>query len=155
MTASFPFTDIFGNSKILSGSALFVKLDHNLVNALQPAIDDAPSPIAIPAIASVTLTATDTPTFSMAFAPTPIPAAFRLMVFATPNVGPGKYFIKNLYRFIGTVAPAGTSPANLLTAYQAVFGNPVADQKIFVKAFLISQTTGQAGIPVSDVAIVT
>jgi len=153
--ASFPFTDIFGNSKILSGSALYVKLNNNLVNTGNAAIADAPSPVAIPAINSVTLTAADTPSFSLAFDPSPIAADFEMMVFATPNVTPGKYFVKNLYRFIGSVAAAGATPANLLAAYQAIHGNPVADQKIFVKCFLISTVTGQAGIPISDVAIVT
>jgi hypothetical protein len=153
--ASFPFTDIFGNSKILSGSALYVKLNNNLVNAGEVAIADAPTPVAIPAINSVTLTATDAPSFSLAFDPSPVPADFAMMVFATGNVTPGKSFVKNLYRFIGTVPAAGTTPANLLTAYQAVHGDPVAGNKIFVRCFLVSTTTGQAGIPIADVTIVT
>lgn len=153
--ANFPQTDIFGNAKILSGSALYVKLNNNLMNAGEAPISDAPSPVAIPALNSVTLTAAATPTVSLAFDPSPVPADFALMVFATGNVPPGRSFVKNLYRFITTVAAAATTPANILTAYQAVHGNPVADQKISVRCFLVSTITGQAGIPVADTTIVT
>lgn len=151
----FPFTDIFGNAKILSGQALYCKLNGNLVNAGEVAIADAPNPVAIPALTNIALTATDAPTLSLAFGPTPVPADFALQVFATGNVPPGRSFVKNLYRFITTVPAAGATPANILAAYQAVHGNPVADQKISVRCFLVSTITGQAGIPLADTTIVT
>jgi len=151
---SFPFTDIFGNSKILSGAALYVKLNNNLVNAGEVAIADAPSPVSIPALNSLVLTATGVPALSLAFDPSPVPADFALQIFATPNVTAGRYFVKNLFRFITTVAAAGTTPANILAAYQAVHGDPITGQKIFVRAFMVSTITGQAGIPLEAVDIV-
>lgn len=152
---NFPTTDIYGNIKILSGQALYVKLNINLANVGASDISDAPSPIGLPTFDSLSLSAAETgPTLSMTFAPTPVAADFAISVFATPNVPPGRSFVKNLYRFIQIVDAAATSPANLLTAYQAVHGNPVADQKIFVKAFFVSKTTGQAGTPMSAMAIV-
>lgn len=153
--ASFPFTDIFGNPKILSGNALYVKLNNNLVNAGGTAISTAPTPVSIPAITLLTLTATGVPALSLAFAPTPVATGFSMMIFATPNITPGRNFVKNEFRFIKAVAAAATTPQNLLTAYEAVFGAPVTGNKIFVRAFLVSTVTGQAGIPLSTVAIVT
>jgi hypothetical protein len=153
--ASFPFTDIFGNSKQLSGSALYSKLNNNLLHAGEAPISAAPSPVAIPDLGGITITAAEAvPALSMVMATTPVPAGFSLMVFATPNIGAGRSFVKNQFRFISAVAAAAASPVNLLAAYQAVFGNPVAGQKIFVKAFYVSTVTGQAGIPAQAMAIV-
>lgn len=152
---NFPFTDIFGNIKFLSGQALYVKLNNNLVAGGQAAISDAPAPVATPALDSIALTAAaGTPAVSLTFAPTPVPADFNLFIDMTPNVTPGKSFVKNLYRRVTVIADGDTSPQNLLTAYSALFGNPVEGQKIFCRAFFVSQITGQAGIPLQTVAIV-
>jgi hypothetical protein len=153
--ANFPFTDIFGNIKFLSGQALYVKLNNNLVNAGQAAIDTAPAPVAIPALNSITLTAAaGIPAVSLAYDPTPVPADFALFIEMTPNVTPGKTFVKNLFRLLVVRAAASASPADLLSAYADSFGNPVAAQKIFARVRLVSTTTGQSGIPLQTVAIV-
>lgn len=154
-SASFPFTDIFGNTKTLSGSALYVKLNNNLVAAGQAAIPNAPAPVAIPQLILTSLSAAATiPSLSLVFADTPVPAGFAVVIQLTGNVTPGKSFVKNLFRFMQNIQAAGASPANLLVAFQNVHGNPVAAQKIFVRAFMVSTTTGQAGIPVQAMAIV-
>src|SRR5437867_2761155 len=43
---NFPTTDIFGNSKILSGQALYVKFNNNLASIGVAPIDTAPTPVA-------------------------------------------------------------------------------------------------------------
>lgn len=150
---NFPFTDIYGNTKTLSGQALYVKLNNNLNLITNPSVADAPSPVAIPAIDSIALTAAaGTPALSLAYSPSPVPANFIMVVFATGNVTPGKMFVKNLFRYIGNYS--STTPQDLLADYSAVHGNPVEAQKIFVKVFLISAITGQAGIPLQAMAIV-
>lgn len=152
---SFPFTDIFGNSKILSGSALFVKLNNNLVNAGMAPITTAPAPVAIPAIDTISLAAAaGAGTVSLTFAPTPVPADFVMVVEATPNIAPGISFVKNRFRFLSNLAAAATSPAALGAAYAALFGAPVVGQKIFVRVRLVSTVTGQSGIPLQTLAIV-
>jgi hypothetical protein len=151
---NFPYTDIYGQTKTLSGQQLYVKLNSNLNLVGEAAIANAPTPIAIPAIETLSVDADTTPTFGVTFTPTPIPEGCALAVFATGNVTPGKTFVKNLFRFIGFVSAAATSPANLLTAYQAVHGNPVDGNKIFIRAFIISTDTGQAGIPLQSMVIV-
>ena len=154
--ALFPVTDVFGNTNILSGSGLYTKLNNNLLSVGAAAISSAPSPVAIPAITALTLTATQTgtPALSLVFAPTPVPAGFRLVVEATPPVSPGKYYVENLFRRISTVAPAGTSPANILAAFNTKYGAMTVGSKVYVRAFYISLTTGQAGVPFKAVATV-
>ena len=153
--ANFPFTDIFGNTKTLSGQTLFVKLNNNLALTGSSLIETCPSPIALPAIESITLTATaGTPLVSLAYSIPGADSVFQLIVFATPNVTPGKSFVKNLFRYTAQVSSDTASPLVLTTTWQALFGAPVAGNKIFVRAFLINTNTGQAGIPLQTVAIV-
>ena len=152
---NFPFTDIYGNSKTLSGAALYVKLNNNLANVFVGAIPDAPSPVAIPQLTLGTIVADEsTPLITVAFTSAPVPADFTMVIQATGNVTPGKSFVKNLYRQVSTPSGGSTSPADITSGWQAVHGNPVAGQKIFVRAFLVSTITGQAGIPVSGMVIV-
>lgn len=145
---NYPITDIYGNQKILSGNALFVRLNTNLALVGVAQISDAPSPVALPALTTLSVAADDSAnTVIVTFAPTPVAADFALVIMATGNVTPGKNFVKNLYRTVTFVDAAGTSPADISAAWTAKFGDPVEDQKVFVKAFFISKTTGQAGIP--------
>lgn len=153
-TANFPRTDIFGNTKILAGNVLFVALNKNLLNAGEATIDDAPSPVSIPEIQISDLTAAaGTPALSFTVDPATLPADTALFIKATGNVGPGKKYVKNMLRFIGTGTPT-TGTVDILTAWQARFGSLVAGQRITVQIFLVSTVTGQAGIPSEDTAIV-
>lgn len=152
---SFPVIDIFGDSKILAGNALYTQLNVNLALVGASSIDDLPTPVAIPAITALSVTAAEgTPALSIVFAPTPVPTDFKLLVEATPPIPPSRTFVKNLFRVVTTVAAAGTSPLNALSAYAAKFGNPVAGQVIYVRVSLVSTTTGQRGIPVQASAVV-
>jgi len=145
---NYPITDIYGNQKILSGSALFVRLNVNLAGVGVSQIDDAPSPVALPALESLSVAADDSAnTVIITFTPTPVAADFALVFQATGNVTPGKSFVKNLYRTITFADAAATSPADISAAWTAIHGDPVTGQKVFVKAFFVSKTTGQAGIP--------
>lgn len=151
---NFPFTDIFGNSKILSGSALYVKFNNNLNQIGEAAIATAPSPVAIPALAISGVVADDSANTVIITATTPVPADFAMVVFATPNVTPGKSFVKNQFRFVQAFAAAAAGPFDISAAYVALFGDPVVDQKVFVQAFYVSTISGQAGIPVQASTIV-
>lgn len=152
---NFPFTDVFGNIRYLAGNALYVKLNSNLNYANQAAIDNAPSPVAIEALTLVSFTAAaGAGTLAITFAPTPVPAGFELIIQATPGVSQSISFVKNKFRNVSFVAAAGTSPHATGTAYVAKFGAMTAGQKIFVRIFLISTVSGQAGIPLEASAIV-
>ncbi len=152
---NFPFTDIFGNSKILSGQALFVKLNTNLSLIVGTPLTSAPSPIAIPALNSITAVAdASAQSLNITIDPTPVPADFNLNFFTTGNVTPGKNFVKNLFRFTESASAATGPTLDISASFLAVHGDPVEDQKIFVRAQLVSRLTGQAGIPIQTVTIV-
>lgn len=151
---NFPVTDIYGNTKILSGSALYTSLNNNLAMIGEAAISEAPSPVAIPQLTLDSVTADDSANTVIIAGTTPVPADFAMAVFATPNVTPGRSFVKNLFRFVDALAAAAASPFDISAAYTALFGDPVAGNKVFVKAFYVSTITGQAGIPVQAQTIV-
>lgn len=152
---NFPFTDIYGSSRTLSGNALYNKLNNNLINTGNATIADAPSPVAIPAILSLSVSSAGAGATTVQFPLSPIPADFALQIFACTNIGPGKEFVKNLFRFIETVAAAGTSPVTVTSAIDTKFGAPVTGNKIFVRVFLVSTITGQAGIPLQAQALIS
>lgn len=153
---SFPFTDIFGNSKILSGNALYVKVNNNLGTIGQAVIANPPAPVAIPAMVVGVFTAvSSTGVVSLSFDPDPIPANFHIVIRTTGNTTPGKSFVKNMFRTITTMAPGTVSPKLLTATFAAKFGAPVIGQKIFVQAYLVSALSGQAGIAAQTMAIVS
>ena len=123
-----PFTDIFGDSKTLTGSALFVKLNGNLNKLPSASISDSPVKVAVPAVEGLALTATASggilSALSMTFASTPIPAGFDMVIYATPGISPGRSFVKNQFRLLTVVGSGFSSPQNLFAAYEARFGTP-------------------------------
>lgn len=148
---NFPFTDIFGDVRYLSGQTLYVKLNTNLVNAGQAAISTAPLPVGVPELAITDVTAEITTgslsDLTIGVSETTVPAGFALAVYATPPTPAAIQFVKNRYRFIG-IASVTTGEADILTAYTARFGSAAAQgEQIHVRVALISTTTGQQGTP--------
>lgn len=151
LAQTLPFTDIFGDAKILTGQMMFVKLNINLEKIGDAAISDAPLKVAIPFVEATALVATVTAgvltDLDMTIAPGTIPAGFDLVAYATPPVNPGISFVKNQFRFIG-VAPAPVAGViDLATLWNARFGSAVAGQRVFVRLALVSTSSGQQGIP--------
>lgn len=151
----FPYSDRFGFTRQLSGSGLYIKLNANLNFADASGIDDAPAPVAIPAITTLSVAANaGAGNVVVTFAPSPIPADFSLVIRATPNIGAGRNFVKNKFRNITVAGTGQTTPLIMTTVYTNVFGVPVIDEKIFIQAFLVSIVTGQTGIPLQAECIV-
>ena len=152
---NFPVTDIFGNPKILSPSALYSKLNGNLATIGVAAIASAPALIAVPSATDLSTSADNsTGVVNIGFEPDPVPANFKLVVRCTGNIGTGQSFVKNKFRIIAVLPAATASPALISTGFADKFGVPVTGQKIFVEAYLVSMISGQAGIASQVSAIV-
>lgn len=154
--ASFPYTDIFGDRKELDGKSLFVKLNLNLLNAGAIQISTAPASVAVPELAIVSAAANVAGTLDMNITPATIPAGFKLLVYATPPVNGGVYFVKNKYRLIGT-ATATAGVVDIYSLYKAKFGDITPgdlSKAISIRCALVSQNSGQLGVPVDIRTIV-
>lgn len=76
---------------------------------------------------------------SIAYTPTPLGAAEKLAIFASPQVSPGINFLPaSRYKLLTVTAAAAASPANVLAAYEARFGAMISGQKIFFRLVVIN-----------------
>lgn len=154
--ASFPYTDIFGDRKELDGKSLFVKLNMNLLNAGTATIQDAPASVAIPTLSIGSLTADDDVGIQLTISLQTIPVGYALLVYATPKVGGGVYFVKNQYRLLGSFT-ATLSEVDIYPSYVGRFGDITTvdiGKAINIKLVLVSTTSGQMGVPVDARAII-
>lgn len=153
---AFPVFDIFGNQKILSGQALYNKLNGNLLLIGQAPITSAPLPVAVPEVGAIGLTSdVSLGTMDLTAGTAAVPAGFTAVVKATPQYGPGISFVKNKFRFVKTIPAAGSlNPDDIQPEWAGIFGDQVAGQKVSAQLYFISNTTGQAGIPQSAMTVV-
>lgn len=146
--ANFPFEDVFGDTRFLSGQQLFMKFQSNLLAIDEDPVTAAPLPGALPSFdLDVPLhTVTDLDVEATGYqGPT---ANVSMIIRATRPLSPGR---SNAYRADFkqiAVAPAATVVGSLdvSASYEAVFG-PLAGQagqKIFFEAVPILVNTGQA-----------
>ena len=154
--AGFAGTDIFGDLRKPTGFNLYQRLNNNLAQVGVAAISVPPLPVAVGSWTTFTPTQAAGAATSIAYAPTPVPAGFNVVVRATAPISPGKTFVKSELRVIGFLAAAAATPYVATAAYAAKFGGPgLAGQKVFFEARYINIVTGQAGLPVQASCIVT
>lgn len=151
---NFPYTDIFGTQRFLSGAQLYVGLNKNLEAAGQTTITDAPTPQELPSILASAATITAAGTATVTIDPATIPADFVLVVYATDQVPNGISFVKNRFRYLGTfTVTAGVADIN--TALVARFGTQIAGTAVTIKVAFLSTISGQLTLPSSIRTIVT
>lgn len=140
----FPYSNVLGITKTLSGFGLYVQLNLNLLIISEPTVDECPSASAVESISTLSLNAAAPNNLSITFTPTPIPAGHKWVIEATPQVSTGISFVKNKYRRITVLAAATISPQNVFAAWQAKFGGSlVVGNKVFVRAHSVLMATGQ------------
>lgn len=143
-------TDSLGQSYNLTGFMAYVSVNNNKALAGDAIVSDAPALVTPSTILTATITLTAA-AFSVAFTPTPMPAATRLIVFASPQRSAGRQFEADL-RYIAVSAAAAASPSNVYAAYVAKFGLPVVGNRVFLS--LVSYSGGFQSGPLSTSAVV-
>lgn len=153
--SQFQKTDVFGSLKSPSGINLYQRLNTNIVTGGGTVISLPPAPGAAPVLTAVSVTSTaGTPTVSVIYAPSPVPASTAYVIEATPMLSPGISFVKNRFRIIHVLAATAATPFNALTAYEAKFGAPVAGQKLFIRVWAVNLDTGIKSLPLVNYCIV-
>lgn len=152
-TKEFPFTDIFGDTKHLSGQSLFVKLNANLEYTNGTRKLSAPAPVAFPDFKLGLIDETDSIQTGIDFDfgdAEEIPAGFGLAVYVTDPIPPGVNFVKNRFRrmpgAIGSGLDAGTFQYDGVT-YSGRFGAIPAGYTVRIRVALVSLDSGQMGVP--------
>lgn len=148
-------TNIFGDAIKLTGMQLFCKLNNNLTNAGVAKITTAPAaPSPANSLTALELAMAEGPTATITFAPTPVPAAHKLVIFATPGQSASRLFYKNKLCRIVNIAAATASPYDATAAYSNRYPDPAVGQLVGMSAMLVNTTTGFASTPVSVSTIV-
>jgi hypothetical protein len=141
--------NVFGDTRKLSGSQLYQRINNILLQIGATVIADPPLVASTDAVTSMACTfAAGTPqadvlvtTFAGA---TAVPANTSLVVYATPQKSNGRsYFGKSQYRLLA-VYPATTAinPLDILADYNTKFGTLVAGSRIGIKAHFVFNDTG-------------
>jgi len=140
-------TDVFGDLRNPSGFNLYQRLNNNLLNVGEAAIDVPPVPGSVHSFAAFTAAiVTGTPGMALTFSAA-IPATDKVKLFATAPMSQGKSFVKAEYRQIGVLTSASTSPFAAKTLYDAKFGAVTENGlKVFFKMVPVNVATGQSGI---------
>lgn len=144
------YKDAFGDEMKLSGNALFISLNQNLLNTGNSQIDTAPFPVETQFLENFALSAAGAPgaTVEMTWTNV-ISAGVTALVYAAANVPPGIKFVKNRLRLIAT--PVLTSTPHDITAdLIARFGTLIANTRITVRVAMVDDTTGQVGVATED-----
>lgn len=123
-------TDSLGQSYTLNGFGAFVSVNNNQLAAGNAVLSDAPAIVTPVGLLTATITLTAI-AFSIAYTATPLGAGVRLFVYASPQRSAGRSYESDL-RLVHVSAAAAASPANVLAAYSARFGAPVAGNRIFL-----------------------
>lgn len=152
---SFATSSSFGTSHPLSGIALFVKCNSNILHAGGSVILVPPAAASEAAITALSLTSVHAGATTVTYTPTPIAANTAYQVRMTSNLSAGITFVKNHYRTIAYLAPAAASPYVATTAWNAKFGAPVAGEQIWVSVKAIGLLTGFVSTPIVASCIVS
>ena len=144
--SNFIGTNIFGDSKTLSGFQLFVRLNNNLRFVAETPLTTPPLPTAVPGFLTFSVAvanAADTIIFTFT---DPIAATEQTIISATPPQSAGKSFVKSEFRMITIADNTVVTTDDLKTEYQAVFGaQPAVGTKVFFKMQQVNIATGLKG----------
>lgn len=174
MAPSYPYQDKLQQTRILSGSQLFVKLNQVLLSYTGTYNTVAPSPMQLPAIyASEFEVNRDltpaTPGQDMVFNTLAVGYNFSgtvnnnysVIIMASPGISPGISNAKTRMRTLAGWTNLPNDGSGLLELdvvvnplYNAMFGPQEVGSKIFIEMFVVNNETGQASIKVSASAIV-
>jgi hypothetical protein len=125
-----------GQPYTLQGNQAHASVNNNRLMSGLTVVADAPA-LSTPSVITglvVTLTAA---AFSLAFTPTPMPAATYLAVYCSPQRSAGRNY-EGDFRFMKLSAAAGASPLAILSEYTARFGVPVVGNRIFISCVAIT-----------------
>ncbi len=137
-----PVTDVFGNTRYLSGFQFYCRVNGVRGQCGLAFIDAAPADQAGTGLLTITMTATVVPVVSVAFTATPLDADHRLYIFATPPLPNGKANVTGLFKFVSKSGVSQASPYAFTADYTSRFGNPISGMSITFRVTTERDTRG-------------
>ena len=148
-------SNIFGDTVLLSGKALYQAVNNNLRNISVTPIAAPVPPAAAFAFTTMSIVA-DTSDQSVVMTFTgAIPATHKILVNATPSMSAGISNASNSLRQVAVLGVADTSPKTVSTAYVARLGAiGAAGQKIHFTFIAVELASGVASYAGSAVSVI-
>lgn len=148
---SYVNSDRFGRPITIKGKQAFVGLNTNLLNGLQPTINDAPLVVSgIVGQSNLTLSPdASSDEMLLGFEPDPTTASTVVLVYGTAPQRAGIFRpSQSKFRLFGILAAGTASGFDLAAQYKAKFGSSAisanAGAKIFIQTVVIENATGLA-----------
>jgi len=129
-------SDSLGQTYTLQGNQAHASVNNVRLESGLAVVGDAPALVTPSVITGVVITLTAI-AFSVAYTPTPMPAATYLAIYASPQRSAGRNFEAD-FRFMKVSAAAAASPLAILAEYTARFGIPVVGNRIFISCVAYS-----------------
>lgn len=141
-----PIKDVFGNTRILTGHQMYVRVNRVIEMCGGTKLDVPPLSLSIGEPGIVTAAAVHNAPGTVTMTPTVNPAATECAeLWAAPPLNPGRKFVGSIYRLLG-VAPAGQAgPYHDGGTYEGRFGTIQVGQTIRVMVKYANKFTGAQG----------
>lgn len=153
-----PITDSFGEKRVLTGHAAYVKLNRRrlqdgAVLLSEPPVGEAPAPLSTLSF-SADIGAGN---FELTFTPSPLGAGLKLWLWAAVTDSAGIRYVKNRLRLVEITAANVASPYDPLAAIEARNGALVAGMRCTIEAQVYDVASGQLSgrLRVSEVVVST
>lgn len=152
--AQYPYQDIFGDSKYLSGFNMFMKCNLNLLAADESQITAPPATHEVTEVIWGIDTCEAPSTLDVNSATATAPANTRCIFLATPCLSPGRVPSKSDYRQIKSYDTWSGGALSLGTNYGIKFGNLVTGQNVGLGYYSLNTETGLVSQMRTETAIV-
>lgn len=155
LAAANPRPNRWGDEFPLTGLALYVSVNQNLLRAGLSSTDTAPSDQTVTAPSSCTLTATAPNTASLAFAASPVPTDHIAVLYSTPPLSPGVENPTGKFQYIAVSSSGQTTPWAVGSLLQSRFGSFTAGRRFFVSLHFLNTDNGALSTGASSAAIIS
>lgn len=146
-----PYTNQFGQTQRLTGSALFNKLNRNLATIGVSSILVAPGSLACGNPGTITPTYTPGSSPTMVISSTTNPAGGEAVVIrSTKPLSAGISAIGQTQTIVQTFAPGTAGPWDISTTFNKKYGKTFSDQNCYILVNYVNSTTGFAGTMVDN-----
>lgn len=139
----FPYTDIFGDSKILSGFSLYMQLNSNLNSVGAALLTTCPAPASVSAASLVEVLFSEVGELSFDFLPAPVPTGHSMVCSSTPSLALGKAYSKSQIRQLAHFPATTTSTQDVGADFISRFGPIPSIANITVGVHNVLLSTGQ------------
>ena len=146
----YPSQNKFHESYCQAGFNLFCQLQHNMQLISGTPYDDAPPSLVCESVHAFNLVLTPgVPiVFLLDFSGRTTDADTIHLIYATPPTSVGRFYVKTLYRLIGTLPENTNDTYDASTDYLNYFSSPAVNERVHFKLIPVNRITGYPTTPV-------